>query len=154
MPISVSDIVDFVSDILGDLLIVTSVLFFFVGLLFISAFYQWITVITLFLGVVLLVSGVAIRLEGPLTLKMPSRSGFSTILICISVVAIASAGILSLFTTPGGWKIVDVVFRGFITGQELIVRVAHPLASLFMPLAAIGLGLLFIGVLLKLYDLS
>jgi len=154
MPTRVGALLDFVQDILGDLLIAASVIFFFTGLLFISPFYQWTTVITLFLGVVLLVSGVAIRLEGPLTLTMPSRGGFSTILICISLVTIATAGILLLFTTPGGWKIINVIFHGVIIGQEIVIKVAHPLSWLFMPLAVTGLGLLFIGVLLRFYDLS
>ena len=71
---SIGDILGYFEDTLGDLLVVASVLLFFVSLLFMSSVNQWVSVFALLLGTVFLVSGLAIRLEGPLTFEMPSRS--------------------------------------------------------------------------------
>jgi len=152
MPTTITDILDSVRDIAGDLLIIASVLLFFIAVLYMSTFYQIVSGVTLFLAVVFLVSGLAIRLEGPLTLTKPSISGFGTILICVSLVAIASIGILMLYTTPTGIRIITHISHGTVT-KEMIILSAQPFAWLVAPLATIGLGLLIVGGLLKLRDM-
>ena len=152
MPRRFSDISDFLEEASGDFLIVISALLFLISLLFMSSFYQWISGLSLFFGVVLLVSGLAVRLEGPLTLTTPSKSGFGTILICVSLVSMASAGIFVLFTTPAGIRFRNIYWKGVYSGTEVNIDVAHPLAWLVMPLATIGLCLFIAGGLLKLYD--
>lgn len=154
MHISINDVLDSLDDVLGNLLVVAGVLLLFIGLLFMTTFDQWISGLAFFLGVVLLVSGLAIRLEGPLTLAMPSISGFATILICVSLVTIASAGIFVLIATPTGMRFIESVFKGAKTGQvTIIIETAYPFAWLVRPLATIGLGLLVGGILLKIRDI-
>ena len=152
MPTSIIDILDSIGDVAGDLLVVASVLLLFIGVLYMSSFYQWFSALALFSGVVLLVTGFAIRLMGPLTLTKPSIGGLGAILICISLVTIASAGIFALFATPAGLRLRGSIFKGYFTGYVGTIETAHPLVWLLTPLATIGLGLLVVGVLLKVYD--
>jgi hypothetical protein len=145
---TIEAILDFFEDSLGDLLIVASVLLFLVAVLFFTPFYQWVSGLAFFFGAVLLISGLAIRLEGPLTLTTPSRSGLGTILICVSLVAFASAVICIIFAVPSGFTIFRIRSEG-AWFQGIHLNVAEPLSWLFMPLITIGLGLLVVGALLK-----
>jgi len=148
VPVSISDILDSAWDIIGILFVVSGFVLLFIAAISVSPINQWISVAASFAGAVLLVSGLAIRIEGPPSLKTPSRSGLGTILIYISLVIIASAGICILFATPEGIFLVMFVLRGI---QSEYVRAGFGSSSMWLviPLFTAGLSLLSIGVLLK-----
>lgn len=156
MPIGISEvrtrIHDFLENSLDSLFIASGILLLVISLLFTSPFYGWLPALSLFFGVVFLVSGMAIRLEGPLTLTKPSKSGFGTILICVSLVMLASVGVCVLFVTPSDVKFYDVIFRFWKFGTQVIIDVVQPLIWLVTPLIIIGLCSLSVGILLKIYD--
>lgn len=145
---NISDILAAAEESLSDILIVSSVLMFFICILFLTPFYQSVSMFSLFFGVIFLVSGFAIRLEGPLMLTMPSKNGFGTILICVSLVVFSLAGICMIFAEPTGVLPLRFAEGGFM------VQYAEPLAWLFIPLVAIGIGLSAFGALLKFFDSS
>jgi hypothetical protein len=161
MPLEIRAILDFLEDSLGDLFIGTSALLFFVGILFMSKFCQWISGIAFFLGAAFLISGFAIRLEGPLEFSRPSAGGLGTILVCVSLTTMASAFIFAFFTIPADWHILRVPERvgngnwmPHIYDNYLILDSAHSLSWLVVPLTTIGVTLLIMGILLKFRSIS
>jgi len=148
MPMSTHDVLDSVRGKIGILFVVLSFVLFVIAIIFVSPMDQWISVIASFVGVILLVYGLAIHIEEPSSLTTPSRSGFGTILIYTSLVILASAGICILFATPEGIFLVMFMFRG-IQSEYLRSGFAPSSAWLVTPLAAIGISLLIIGALLK-----
>lgn len=152
MHINIKRTLDFFEESIGDLLVVFSVLLFFAGLLFMTSFYQIVSAFAMFFGVILLVSGFAIRLSGPLTLGKPSIGGVGAIMIYVGIMALGTTGIFALFTTPAGVRIRNVLWHGIYMGTEVTIDVAHPLSWLTIPLAVSGIVLLVIGLLIRIID--
>lgn len=162
--VSRAAVYDFFSDALGRILLIIGVVLLFLGLLFFgSSAHQWTSAASLFLGTLCFVTGIALYLESPIELKVPSKSGLGTILMCISALLFVGAMILVfVIKTPIDYKIPEkdyfqlsqsefletgrIPFQIFLGIREIAIR---PFAWLAPFSIILGFCTLLAGFLLK-----
>lgn len=158
MPIDKYGIADVVKDSLGKILVAVGFLSFVIGVLNTSKMGSLVFAVGLFLGVCLMVIGLAINFE-LFKVKIRSREGTGTILMCIAPLIIVS-GVIALFFAEYNWAgryLMPTQRRGYIVKDgSILAIVIVPLARrylwLFKPLIVAGAILFAVGVLLKLSD--
>lgn len=176
MPIEFRAILDFFRDAIGRIMIILGASFIFIALLHLNRVYQWVSSLSLLLGVTLIIIGTALHNES-FKWKVPSIDGVGTILIYVSPVFMTAAVVALIFATPTGEGLIlppyygspdDSPFPVFIPptytpghyGQPrsglspgsdvcMAMVLGRPYAWLAAPLVLTGLGLLAFGFLLK-----
>lgn len=148
MPINLRAALDFLRNVIGRIMVLAGFLFLVISVLLFTPMYQWLFAVSFFLGVFLIIFGIALHFES-FTLKVPSREGWGTILICVSAFCIASALIVALFAVVGETHILPTSFR---RGAEniILISLARPNAWLAPILIWAGVGFFVFGLLLKL----
>lgn len=136
------DIKDKIMVVAGTSLLVASVVLF-------SSMYQWFSGAVFLSGVFLILLGVVLHFE-TLSWKIPSREGWGTIVLCFSVMLMATALVVLFFAVPG---------EAFIWLQRkgarsplvlyMLFDLIHPAAWLAPILAWVSVGFLVLGVFLK-----
>lgn len=134
----------------GKILVVAGVIALIFGVLFFTPFYQWISVLSFFVGVNLLVVGIFVQMAGPLRLKTPSAGGLGFILIYMSVNLLAIAAIAAIFTTPDIFLATDI-WRTIVR-LAVVIAPTHPYAWIFRPLVYVGFCFFIVGSLLIIYN--
>jgi len=112
-----------------------------------SQAYQWEFALGLPLGVFLIMVGIVLHFE-VFTLKIPSREGYGTILLCVSVLFMAGAVIAAFFAVPGesyAFPTSDKPGAKWIT----VLQLERPNAWLAPILFGLGVGLLILGFVLR-----
>lgn len=147
MPIDLEAILEFFSDAIDKIMLVAGFFFLIIAVSLFSPVYQWFSAASFLFGVLLIIVGSILHFES-FTLKIPSREGWGTILICASAMFMATAGIVTFFAEPGSVIILPTSFR---PGAKsiMLITLTRPIAWLAPVLAWIGIGLLVFGFMLK-----
>jgi len=149
MTIDLKAALGFFSDVIDKILLVAGFFFLILAVFLLSPMYQWFSAASFLLGVLLIVVGTILHFES-FALRVPSREGWGTILICVSAVFMATAAIVAFFAVPGsGW----MSRAGFKPGQRsvILITLARPNAWLAPILGWTGIGLLVFGAMLKFF---
>jgi len=147
MPLDLRARLGFVSDAIGRIMVVVGFFLLIAAVALFSKAYQWSFAAALMLGVFLIVFGIVLHYES-LTLKVPSKGGLGTILMCTSTMFLAGGIVAALFAVPGSlWAIPFRIHGG--TEYVLLLRLDRPNAWLTPILMWIGVGLFVFGFLLK-----
>jgi len=149
MAIGLKSAWELLRDAIDKLMLVAGFFLLIIAVFLFSPIYQWVSAVSFLFGVLLIVVGTILHFES-FSLKVPSREGWGTILICVSTVFMASAVIVFLFAVPGPAYLVPTSFR---PGAEsiLLITLTRPNAWLAPILAWIGTGLLILGALIKFF---
>jgi hypothetical protein len=147
MPIDLKAALELFSDVIDKIMIVAGFFFLIIAVALFSKAYQWFSAASLLLGVLLIVVGTIVHFES-FTLKVPSREGWGTVLVCVSSVFMASAVIVSLFAVPSS---IFAMPTSYHRGADYIILVSltRPNAWLAPILVWVGIGLLVLGIVLK-----
>jgi len=149
MPIDLKAALEFFSNSMDKILLVAGFFLLIVAIVLFSPIYQWFSAASFLFGVLLIVVGTILHFES-FTLKVPSREGWGTILICVSAVFLATAVIVTFFAEPGSVHMLPTSWK---PGGEYIILISltRPVAWLAPILAWSGIGLLVFGVTLKFF---
>lgn len=149
MPIGLGAVLGFLHDIVDRIMVLAGIFFLIIAILQFSPAYQWFTVASFLFGVFLIVFGTALHFES-FTLKVPSREGWGTILICVSVLCMSTAMMVALFAVAGKAHILPTSFR---RGAEniIVIELVRPTLWLAPILLWGGVGLLLFGLALKFF---
>lgn len=114
-----------------------------------TAMYQWFSGAVFLSGVFLVLLGVVLHFE-TLSLKVPSRGGWGTIVVCLGVMLMATAAVVLFFAVPGEvftW----LARKGARSPLVLTVLfdLNHPFAWLAPIFVWVGVGFLVLGLFLK-----
>lgn len=147
MPIDLAAALEFLRDVKDRIMAVVGFVFVIIAVLQFSPMYQLFSVASFLFGVFLIIFGVALHFES-LTLKVPSREGWGTIMICVSAFCIASAAMFALFAVVDKLLILPTSFR---RGADniMVITLARPYAWLAQILIWAGVGLFVFGLVLK-----
>ncbi len=149
MPIDFKAALQFFSDAIDKIMLVAGFFFLIMAVSLFSVVYQWFSAASFLVGVHLIVVGTILHFES-FTLKVPSREGWGTILICVSAELVAAATMLALFAVPGRAVILPTGFKPG-SGYIAIINSTRPYLWLAPILALSGIGLLLFGVVLKFF---
>lgn len=150
MPIDLEAVLEFFSDAMGKIMIIAGFFFLIIAVSLFSRVYQWLSMTSFLLGVLLIVVGTILHFE-TLTWKVPSKKGWGTILLSVSAMFLAVSAAVFFFAVPGSaWMLPTSFRRG--AQDVLLIDLAHPSAWLAPILVWTSIGLLVIGVMLKFYD--
>ena len=149
MPIDLEAVAEFLHNIIDRIIVLAGIFLLIIAILQFSPAYQWFTVASFLFGVFLIVFGVALHFES-FTLKVPSKEGWGTILMCVSVLCMSTAIMVALFAVAGGAYILPTSFR---RGAEsiVVIQLVRPILWLAPILLWGGVGLLLIGLALKFF---
>jgi hypothetical protein len=153
MPIEVESIADFSKHSIGKILIASGAILLLVFILFLSHAYQWVSVFSVLLGVILMLVGTALHFES-FEWKVPSLEGFGTILIYLSPLFMATALATAMFAVPIGLAVTPYYDSATSEGyyprlHAIFMLLEQPSAWLATPLMMTGLGFLALGCILK-----
>lgn len=153
MPIDLEAVLEFFSDAMGKIMIIAGFFFLIIAVSLFSRVYQWLSMTSFLLGVLLIVVGTILHFE-TLTWKVPSKKGWGTILICVSAMFMASAVAFFFFAVPGSAWILPTSFRrGDVRGSYIIlIDLKRPSAWLTPIMGCIGIILLIFASVLKFFD--
>ena len=149
MPIDLKAALGFFSDAIDKIMLVAGFFLLILAVFLSSPMYPWFSAASFLFGVILIVVGTILHYES-FALKVPSREGWGTILICVSAVFMAAAVVVSLFAVPGS---VWISRAGFKPGQRsvILITLTRPNAWLAPILGWTGIGLLVFGAMLKFF---
>lgn len=149
MSIDVKSVLDFFHEAIGKVMVLLGFLLLVSSVALFSKAWQYSSIASLVLGVSLVVVGVVIHYESP-TLKVPSREGWGTILVCVSAVFFATAIGFFLFAVPGSvWAMPASWGRRGVGESILLMDLTRPNMWLTPILMWSGIGLFAFGILLK-----
>ena len=149
MPIDFGAVAEFLHNIIDRIMVLAGIFFLIIAVLEFSPAYQWFTVASFLFGGFLIVSGIALHFES-FTLKVPSREGWGTILMCVSVLCMSGAIMVALFAVAGKAYLLPTSFR---RGADyiLLVELVRPTLWLAPILLWGGVGLFLFGLALKFF---
>lgn len=149
MSIDFRSVLDFFHEAIGRVLVLVGFFLLISSVALFSKAWQYSSMASLVLGVTLVVVGIVVHFESP-TLKVPSREGWGTILVCISAVFFATAVGFFLFAVPGSvWAMPASLGRRGVGEVILFMDLTRPNAWLSPILIWSGVGLFAFGILLK-----
>jgi hypothetical protein len=138
---------EFFRNIIDKIMVVAGIISLLASVALFSPMYQWVSEVTFLSGVLLIVLGAVLHFES-FTLKVPSREGWGTILMCVAAMFMATAVMFLLFAVPGGAYVMPTSFR---RGAESIILISltRPNAWLAPILIWVSVGFLVFGLFLK-----
>lgn len=149
MSIDFRSVLDFFHEAIGKVMVLIGLFLLISSVALFSKAWQYSSIASLVFGVFLIVVGIVVNYESP-TLKVPSREGWGTILVCASAVFFATAVGFFLFAVPGSvWAMPAVWGRRGVGQVILLMDLARPSAWLAPIFIWGGVGLFVLGVLLK-----
>lgn len=176
MPIGIRPILDSFRDAIGRIVIILGAFFILIAVLYLRPAYQWVSCLSLLLGVTSIIIGIALHFEA-FKWKVPSLEGLGTILMYVSPLFMAAALVTLIFALPTDKFLILPAYWGDIEdsspffyipptytpghyGQPrnranpdwpvyISVITCRPYAWLAAPLVLTGLGFLAFGFLAR-----
>lgn len=140
-------VLESLGDVAGRLMVAAGIFLVIFAVLQFTPAYQWFSFASFLFGVFLIVTGIAVHFES-FRVKVPSKEGWGTILMCLSVLCIAAAVTFLFYAEVGRAYIMPTSFR---RGAEklILIDLARPTAWLAPILFWTGIGFLVSGFVLK-----
>jgi len=141
------DIGEILEEYGGRIFLTLGVVFVYAGILLMSSSGTWQSAVIFFLSIVFFLIGLGFHFEW-FSGGISSMEKASNILICVSLMLLATSGILLLFTAIGEvYTFESSSHRG---GWEIWYTTFHPYADISGQLGFVGIMLLIAGLILRL----